>query len=105
MYWYCERAGPAADAKVLHRLEEERRAGDRARAWAQTGHHLRRPLTFFAVTGRLEGDEHVGRVGRPAAAAGEGDHAVHVGVLADGVGELLTSCAIAWAEVVWSALI
>ena len=37
VYWYCVRGSAAADAHVLHGLQEEVDAGDLRRAWGAAG--------------------------------------------------------------------
>src|SRR5439155_6833580 len=65
-------AGAAADAEVLHRLQEQRSARHPSRLATEAADDL--VGGHLALVERLEGDEHAAGVG-PAAAlpAGEGD--------------------------------
>ncbi len=70
---------PAADANVLHRLQEGPRAGHVAERGAQLLDHLVGGELALAL--RFQRNEHEAGVGLPA--AGETGHAVHRRILAD----------------------
>ncbi len=78
-------AGAAANPDILHRLHEQVGAGNVAELAAQACNHL--VCRELAFRQRLESDEHVAAIA--LAAAGEGDHAQHVGVLANNIHKLI----------------